>query len=146
MRLPLNIIPDKIVSQYNLHDLATADGWIYTKIRHGMYGLKQAGLIANQQLQKHLAEFSYAPTALTPGLWTLSSGNITFSLVVNNYGIKYVGRNNSQHLLSALKELYSVSTNRGGKIYCGVSINWDYANRHVDISMPGYVEAALHKF
>jgi hypothetical protein len=146
MRLPLNIIPDKIVSQYNLHNIATADGWIYTKICCGMYGLKQPGLIANQQVQKHLAKFDYAPTACTPGLWIHSSHNIAFSFVIDNFGIKYVGRNNVQHLLSALKELYSVSTDWAGKLYCGVSINWDYHNQHVNISMPGYVEAALHKF
>ena len=109
-----------------------------------MYGLKQAGLIANQQLQKHLAKFGYAPTARTPGLWTHSSCNIAFSLVNDNFGVKYVGRNNAQHLLSALQEMYSVSTDWAGELYYGVSINWDYHNRHVNISMPGYVEAALH--
>jgi hypothetical protein len=35
----------------------TVDGWVYIKIRKGMYGLKQAGLLANQLLQKHLAPF-----------------------------------------------------------------------------------------
>jgi len=102
-----------------------------------MYSLKQTGLIANQQLQKHLAKFGYAPMACTPaGLWTHSSCNIAFSFVVDNFGVKYVGRNNAQYLLSALKELYSVSTNWAGELYCGVSINWDYHNQHVDISMP----------
>ena len=86
-----------------------------------MYGLKQAGLIANQQLQKHLAKFGYAPTACTPGLWTHSSRDIAFSLVVNDFGIKDVAATTHN-----LQELYSVSTNWTGKLYCGVSINWDY--------------------
>ena len=89
-----------------------------------MYGLKQAGLIPNQQLQKHLAKFGYAPTARTPGLWTHSSRDIAFSLVVDDFGVKYVGRDNAQHLLSALEELYSVSTDWANELYCGVSINW----------------------
>ena len=146
MRLPLSIIPAEIVAQYKLRDIATADGWVYTEIRRGMYGLKQAGLIANQQLQQHLAKFGYAPTPRTPGLWKHATRDIAFSLVVDDFGVKYVGRDNAEHLLSALRELYSVSTDWDGELYCGVSINWDYHNRHVDISMPGYVEAALHKF
>jgi hypothetical protein len=41
--LPLTIIPDEIIQQYNLHALPTANGWVYIKIIKGMYGLKQAG-------------------------------------------------------------------------------------------------------
>ena len=59
-----------------------------------------ACIIANQQLQKHLAKFGYAPTARTPGLWIHSSCNIAFSLVVDNFGVKYVGRDNA-HIYSA---------------------------------------------
>jgi hypothetical protein len=47
MRLHLNIIPDKIIIHYNLHDIVTPDGWVYIKIWKGMYGLPQAGILAN---------------------------------------------------------------------------------------------------
>jgi hypothetical protein len=87
MRLPLNIIPDEIIVQYKLRGVATADGWVYMEIRQGMYGLKQAGLIANQQLRKHLTKYGYAPTPRTPGLWTHSTRNIAFSLVVDDFGV-----------------------------------------------------------
>jgi hypothetical protein len=42
MRLPLAMIPDEIIQQYQLRKLATPNGWIYIEIRKGMYGLKQA--------------------------------------------------------------------------------------------------------
>jgi hypothetical protein len=44
------------VEAYNLKALA-ADGWVYIEIRKGMYGLKQAGLLANKLLQKSLEPF-----------------------------------------------------------------------------------------
>src|SRR5687768_907863 len=68
MKLPVHMIPQEIMEQYKLHELAHKD-FIYIEIRKGMYGLPQAGLIAKQKLIKHLAPFGYAPTTHTPGLW-----------------------------------------------------------------------------
>jgi hypothetical protein len=67
MRLPLRIILLEIVDQYKLLPLVH-DDWIYIEIRKGMHGLLQAGIIANQRLEKHLAKYGYKPTYLTPGL------------------------------------------------------------------------------
>ena len=48
MRIPLKIIPQEIIDSYNLTALVDDQGWIYMHIDKGMYGLKQAGIIANQ--------------------------------------------------------------------------------------------------
>jgi hypothetical protein len=50
----------KLIKKYNLNALAV-DGWVYIEIRKDMYGLKQAGLLANQLLQTRLAPFGYYP-------------------------------------------------------------------------------------
>jgi hypothetical protein len=47
MKMLLSRFPEEIVQKYNLNALAV-DGWVYIEIRKGMYGLKQAGLLANQ--------------------------------------------------------------------------------------------------
>jgi hypothetical protein len=47
MRLQLDIIPDKIIVAYKLRELAMPNGSVYIKIRKGMYGLPQAGILAN---------------------------------------------------------------------------------------------------
>jgi hypothetical protein len=56
MRMLLSIFPEEIMNKYNLRAMAV-DGWVYIDISKGMYGLKQAGLLANQLLQKRLAPF-----------------------------------------------------------------------------------------
>jgi hypothetical protein len=56
MRILLSRFLEEIVQKYNLNALAV-DGWVYIEIRKGMYGLKQAGLLANQLLQTRLAPF-----------------------------------------------------------------------------------------
>jgi hypothetical protein len=47
MNMLLPRFPKEIIQNYNLNALAV-DGWVYIEIRKGMYGLKQAGLLANQ--------------------------------------------------------------------------------------------------
>ena len=62
MKISLAILPEEIIAQYNLLQLAS-NGWLYLEIRKGMPGLKQAGRIANNRLKIHLAKFVYSPIA-----------------------------------------------------------------------------------
>ena len=70
-----------------------------------MLGLKQASKIANERLTQHLANYGYFPCARTPTLWRHNMRNITFALVVDDFGVKYVGREHFQHLIDALCDL-----------------------------------------
>jgi hypothetical protein len=125
MRPPLSIIPDEIVEAYNLKALAH-DGWIYIEIQKGMYGLPQAGILANKLLQDRLAKHGYRPVRHTHGLWRHDTRPITFSLVVDDFGVKYVGRDNAQHLHDALNTYYKTSSvDWDGRLYCGITLDWD---------------------
>ena len=53
MKIQLSIITEEIISQYQLHKFVDTNGWVYMKICQGIYGLKQAGIIANNELIKH---------------------------------------------------------------------------------------------
>ena len=145
MKLPIGLIPDEIVVQYKLHDLVH-DGYVYLEIRKGMPGLKQAGRIASERLTKHLAKSGYSPVARTPSLWKHDHLPIMFSLVVDDFGVKYTGDATAKHLISALQSLYIISIDWTGQLYLGLTLKWDYVQRTVDISMPGYVHEALHRF
>jgi hypothetical protein len=91
MKMLLSHFPEEIVQKYNLNALAV-DGWVYIKIRKGMYGLKQAGLLAIQLLQTRLAPFGYYPARHTPGLWLHKTRPISFTLMVEDFAVKYVGK------------------------------------------------------
>jgi hypothetical protein len=67
MKMLLSRFPEEIIQKYNLNALAV-EGWVYIEIRKGMYGLKQAGLLANQLLQTRLNPFGYYPARHSPGL------------------------------------------------------------------------------
>jgi hypothetical protein len=67
-------------------------------------------------------------------------------LVVNDFGIKYVREEHLDHLLNAIKQHYEVTEDRTGSLYCGITLEWDYKKRTLDISMPGYVQKQLAKY
>ena len=50
MGVKYKYIPDDIKKRYKLADKVTPDGYLYIKIGIGMYGLKQASLLAFQHL------------------------------------------------------------------------------------------------
>jgi hypothetical protein len=119
---------------------------VYIEIQKGMYGLKQAGLLANQLLLTRLAPFGYYPARHTPGLWLHKTRPISFSLVVDDFAFKYVGKLHADHLLNALLKTYDLTTDWAATLYSGMTLKWDYKNRTCDISMPGYVSIVLSNF
>jgi hypothetical protein len=145
MKMLLSRFPEEIVQKYNLNALAV-DGWVYIEIRKGMYGLKQAGLLAKQLLQTRLAPFGFYPARHTPGLWLHKTRPILFTLVVNDFAVKYVGKHHAEHLRNALLQTYELTTDWTATVYSGMTLKWDYKKRTCDISMPGYVSNVLSKF
>ncbi len=146
MRLRIADMPDDIIEHYNLSNKASLDGYIYCKIQKGMYVLPQAGIIAQQLLKECLQKHGYHQSQTTPGLWKHNTCPISFSLVVNNFGVKYVGKENAQHLLDTVRHYYKCSCDWKGEQYCGLSSIWDYKGKNVHVSMPGYVTKALTHF
>jgi hypothetical protein len=145
IRLAITIIPQEVIDKYNLLPLVHK-GFVYMEIRCGMYGLSQAGIIANQLLTKRLESHGYYQCCHTQGLWQHQWRPILFSLVVDDFGVEYVGQEHAKHLNKAIEEHYEYSKDWEGQLYVGIRIRWDYKNRVVDLSMPGYLQAALHKF
>ena len=55
-----------------------------------------------KQLQRKLAKHGYFEVNHTPGLWRHVTRPVQFSLVVDDFGVKYVGEENAQHLINAI--------------------------------------------
>ena len=94
--MPLSLFPEWTIEQYDLRTHAK-DGWVYFEIRKAIYGLPQAGMLANKQLRKNLAPEGYYEVPHTPGLWKHTSRPITFFLVIDDFGIKYEGKEHADH-------------------------------------------------
>jgi hypothetical protein len=135
MRINVNDIPRCIMEQYNLASLVH-NGHVLVEIGKGMYGLPQAGILAHERLVEHLAAHGYHATQHTPGLFTHEWRPITFSLVVDDFRVKYVGQEHAEHLVSTISFLYKCTQDWTGTKFLGMTIAWDYDERTVDISMP----------
>ena len=79
MFIPITSIPNEIITHYKLHDIVH-NGKVYMEIRCGIYGLPQAGILAEKQLIRFLGRYGYAPVRHTPGLWHHTWRPISFCL------------------------------------------------------------------
>ena len=68
MQMKLKDLSQEFINVYNLTKRAENGGNVYFRIQKGMYGLPQAGILAQQQLEQQLNEHGYHQSPLTPGL------------------------------------------------------------------------------
>jgi hypothetical protein len=143
MRLKLTYIPEEIIVEYKLREIATPDGYVYCKIQKGMYGLPQAGIIAQKLLQERLAKVEYHQSKIVPGFWMHKTRDTCFTLVVDDFAIKYTKKEDAQHLIEAIQKDYRITVDWDATKYIGLTVEWDYTNRKVYLHMPGYLSKAL---
>ena len=111
MKIPIKHIPQDIIKTYNLLNLVTPDGYVYVKIKKGMYGLKQAAILAYNNLVNNLQDDGYFPIPHTVGLWKHTTRKTIFCLCVDDFGIEYFNKGDANHLLTSLQNHYTISTN-----------------------------------
>jgi hypothetical protein len=92
-----------------------------------------------------MAKGFYA-AATTPSLWHYKWRPLQFCLIVDDFGIEYVGIEHFNFLLDLHKKFHGVQFNMAGDKFAGISIKWDYAGKCCQISMPGYIDNLLIKF
>ena len=112
MQMRISLIPQELIDLYDLGDKLKYDskgvGYVYTEIRKGVYGLPQSGILSNKILKERLTKYGYNEIAHTSGLFKHDTILVWFMLVVDDFGIKYIGQENAQHIIDALKDFYEV--------------------------------------
>ena len=62
-------------------------------------------MLANKQLRLRLEKEGYHEARTTPGLWRHKWRPIQFCLVVDDFGVEYVGKKHADHLDTILKNI-----------------------------------------
>jgi hypothetical protein len=88
----------------------------------------------------------YHQSKFTPDLWRHVTRPIQFTLVVDDFGVQYVGNEHAQHLIDTFENDYTVSKDWTVGLYYGITLKYNYTNNHVDLSMSGYIKDALYKY
>ena len=123
MKINRRYFPQEIIDEYNLESKITPDGYIYIRIKKGMYGLKQAARLAYDLLCERLAQDGYAPSLLSPNIWGHKTRRTKFCLCVDDFGIKYFTKDDIHHLLNSLKSITQFQKTGPVEIIAGSSYN-----------------------
>jgi hypothetical protein len=145
MHIPIGMFPTWIVEQYDLLS-KVVKGYIYMEMRQAVWGLPQAGILANKLLRKRLAPKGYYECKQTLGLWRHVTCPVSFLLVVYDFGVQYTNKADNDHLIECLKEHYDLTQDWNGDLYCGIKLKWNYEELTLDISMQGYIIKQLQKY
>ena len=98
-----------------------------------MYGVPQAVRIPHDALLKHLDLYEYHPSSKNPKIWKHNSRQINFTLVVDDFGVKYSGKKHVLHMKAALETKQKVNTDWEGTLYIGIVLKWYYENGSVQL-------------
>ena len=151
VRIKYDDIPQEFRDEYGLtpNSSLVHNGWVHFAVVRGAYGLPQSGKLANDLLRKRLNAAGYHETATTPGLWRHVWRPVQLVLIVDDFGVEYVGRKHADHLLGVLNQHYEMSEDWEGKKFAGIGIAWNYAARHNDrtcrLTMANYISDLLFR-
>ena len=87
----------------------SSNRYVYTYDIKDMCGLPQAGIFTHNQLVEFLQPFGYIPMSVPSVVWRHKVHTISFTLVVDDFGVKCTKENNSEHILSNLQIQYKVT-------------------------------------
>ena len=104
-----------------------------------IYGLPQSCILSQRDLIKLLASHGYHQLKCDSCIFSNTDKSVQFSLVVDDFLVKYTDLTNINHLITTLKSRYGLKVDMDAKKYLGITLKWDYVNRICNISMPGYV-------
>eukprot|EP00804_Cyclotella_cryptica_P009972 CCRYP_015404-RA/>CCRYP_015404-RA protein AED:0.29 eAED:0.29 QI:0/0/0/1/1/1/2/0/498 len=145
VRIRIDNIPQEFIAKYDLtHHVR--DGWVYFQIVKGVYGLPQSGILANKLLETRLNAAGYYQLDATPGLWGYKWRPIMFTLIVDDFGVEYVGLSHTHHLRDVLQTQYEITQNWKGDLYAGINLTRNYSARSCRLTMKEHIATLLVKY
>jgi hypothetical protein len=144
IRIPTRFIPPKVIAYYKLQEFIQS-GALYCAVLKTHYGLPQAGALSQQRLFEHLRNHGYHQLGQSQSLFRNNDGSVRFALVVDDFAVVWRTKRGIQHLIATLRKLYTIKVDWKGSKYLGMEIDINRTDRHVTISMPGYIEKLLRK-
>jgi hypothetical protein len=141
-RIPAKFIPHTVITFYKLKPFIQK-GALYCTVLKTHYGLPQAGALSQERLFDHLERNGYFQLFHTPSIFPNHNGTVRFSLVVDDFAVVWSNKTDMNHFIQTLRQLYTVKVEWSGGKYLGMTIDINRQERHVTLSMPGYIITKL---
>ena len=120
--MKLSDLLEDFVKKYNLQAKFTKYGYVYIESFQGMYGLLHSGILDQELLEKRLNTNGYRQSTLNTGFWRHAWRPILFTLCVDDFGVKFSGKEHVDHLIKTIHENYTVSTYWEGTRYLSMNL------------------------
>jgi len=140
----LKFLSDQILDKHNLHPFIYNNSVLF-EVTKSMYGLPHAGKIAQDNLIARLATHGYLQTGTTCLFRHVNNG-VAFTLVVDDFGVKYQDISGADDLIRCLQLYYTLTVKKDATKYLGLTIAVDKVAREVRMSAPGVIAKALQRF
>ena len=147
IKTPIKDIPKETIAEYDLKKFER-DGIVIFKVDGCMYGLKEAGLIAQKALLKVLNTNGYSEPDNMMIVKAKDPKDKTTAVVnVDDFGIMYTNEADARKMLKVLEDNgYIIKVDWEGKKYCGMNINHDRINRTLTIDAGNMAQDILERF
>jgi len=147
------LVPTKYMSPELISDLKLEKyihkNHILFEVNGSLYGHPAAGRFSNKDLVQHLESHGYIQSPNVPCLFSNKDKSITFTLIVDDIGIKYInGSTEIDHLLRILQKptsKWDIKIDRTGSQYNGQRLTWNYDKNTLIADVPNYVKQANHE-
>ena len=149
LRISLADMSPWAISHFRVRDYMSVGATsVLAEVTNGLYGLPQAGRLAQAKLRRHLTDEGYIESAITPCHWSHPTDAIEFDIITDDFGISTAGPEPAERLFTALRKYYPITTAMSGNEFIGLSVKFNYSpgSRSCEISMPNYVADALTRF
>ena len=114
MKVPIKYFPLDIIAQYKVDGLVK-NRYVYVEIMKGIYGLKQATVLADHQLATYIRTAAYQAIMESTSMWKYATKYTIFCLYVDDFGVKYFNKEDAKHLLDTLGQHYKYTVDWAGK-------------------------------
>jgi hypothetical protein len=123
IRIPLKFLSLKILDKHSLHPFILNNSILF-EVTKSMYGLPHAGKIAQDNLIARLATHGYLQTGTTC-LFRHATNGVAFTLVVDDFGVKFQDPASADDLIRCLQLYYTLTIKRNAIKYLGLTIAVD---------------------
>ena len=71
-----------------------------------MYGIPEAGRLANDLLRARLKKYGYIEATHTPGYWEHIWKTVSWTLIVDDFGFNFMNKRHVDELLKIMSQWY----------------------------------------
>lgn len=122
VRFKHDLISPRITDCYDLDELVV-DGFVCAKIKRAWCGLKQSGKIAHDDLVAHLGKHGCIKAGQTDGLFKHETRDVSFTLVVDDFGVKHTKEDDVKHLTMIMREKHTFKVDMKAEQHVGIHLN-----------------------